>query len=60
MKADDAGEVIELRQKELQRVKVIENPIEEHLSVKQASQLLNLSRRQLQTQRRRYRPKTVD
>jgi Homeodomain-like domain len=39
--------VIELSQRELQRVKVIENAVEGRLTVREASELLGLSERQV-------------
>ena len=45
-----------MSQKELQRVKVIENAAGGRLSVREASRLLHLSERQVQRLKRRYRP----
>jgi hypothetical protein len=45
-----------MSQKELQQVKVIENAAGGRLSVREASQLLQLSKRQVQRLKRRYRP----
>lgn len=42
-----AGEVMELNQKELQRVKVIENAVAGHITVADAARLLSLSARQV-------------
>jgi hypothetical protein len=39
--------VIELSQKELQRVKVIENAVAGHITVAEAAKLLSLSERQV-------------
>ena len=46
-------------QKEFQRVKVIENAAGGRLSVREASRLLQLSERQVQRLKRRYRPDSV-
>ena len=46
-------------QKEFQRVKVIENAAGGRLSVREASHLLQLSERQVQRLKRRYRPDSV-
>jgi transposase len=46
-------------QKELQRVKVIENAVAGRLSVSEAARLLQLSERQVQRLKRRYRPDSV-
>jgi transposase len=46
-------------QKELQRVKVIENAAEGRLSVREASRLLQLSERQVQRLKRRYEPDSI-
>jgi len=48
-----------MSQKEFQRVKVIENAAAGRLSVREASQLLHLSERQVQRLKRRYRPDSV-
>ena len=45
-----------MSQKEFQRVKVIENAVGGRLSVREASRLLQLSDRQVQRLKRRYRP----
>lgn len=45
-----------MSQKEFQRVKVIENAVGGRLSVREASRLLQLSERQVQRLKRRYRP----
>jgi len=52
--------VIELSQRELQKLKVIENAVEGRITVEEASQLLKLSTRQVQRLKRRYRADTVD
>lgn len=49
-----------MSQKELQRVKVIENAADGRLSVREASRLLHLSERQVQRLKRRYQPDSVD
>jgi len=49
-----------MSEKELQRVKVIENAVDERLSVSEAARLLQLSERQVQRLKRRYRPDGVD
>ena len=49
-----------MSQKELQRVKVIENAAGGRLSVREASCLLQLSERQVQRLKRRYRPDSID
>jgi len=49
-----------MSQKEFQRVKVIENAAAGRLSVREASRLLQLSERQVQRLKRRYRPDSVD
>lgn len=49
-----------MSQKEFQRVKVIENAAGGRLSVRAASRLLQLSERQVQRLKRRYRPDAVD
>jgi Helix-turn-helix domain len=46
-------------QKEFQRVKVIENAVDGRLSVSEAAGLLQLSERQVQRLKRRYRPDSV-
>ena len=48
-----------MSQKEFQRVKVIENAAAGRLSVREASRLLQLSERQVQRLKRRYRPDSV-
>ena len=48
-----------MSQKEFQRVKVIENAVGGRLSVGEASRLLQLSERQVQRLKRRYRPDSV-
>jgi transposase len=52
--------MVTMSQKELQRVKVIENAAGGRLSVREASRLLHLSERQVQRLKRRYRPDSVD
>jgi hypothetical protein len=52
--------VIELSQRELQRVKVIENAVAGHITVAKAGELLNLSRRQVQRLKQRCIPGEVD
>ena len=49
-----------MSQKELQRVKVMENAAGGRLSVREASCLLHLSERQVQRLKRRYRPDSID
>jgi transposase len=51
--------MVTMSQKEFQRVKVIENAAGGRLSVREASRLLQLSERQVQRLRRRYRPDSV-
>ena len=51
--------MVTLSQKEFQRVKVIENAAGGRLSVREASRLLQLSERQVQRLKRRYRPDSV-
>jgi transposase len=46
-------------QKEFQRLKVIENAVDGRLSVSEAAGLLQLSERQVQRLKRRYRPESV-
>ncbi len=48
-----------MSQKEFQRVKVIENAADGRLSVREASRLLQLSERQVQRLKRRYRPDSI-
>jgi hypothetical protein len=50
---------VTMSQKEFQRVKVIENAAGGRLSVREASRLLQLSERQVQRLKRRYRPDSV-
>jgi transposase len=52
--------MVTLSQKELQRVKVIENAVAGRLKVSPAARLLQLSERQVQRLKRRYRPDGVD
>jgi transposase len=52
--------MVTLSQKEFQRVKVIENAVAGRLSVSEAARLLQLSERQVQRLKRRYRPDCVD
>ena len=49
-----------MSQKEFQRVKVIENAASGKLSIREASHLLQLSERQVQRLKRRYRPDSVN
>jgi transposase len=51
--------MVMMSQKEFQRVKVIENAVEGRLSVGEAASLLQLSKRQVQRLKRRYRPDSV-
>jgi transposase len=51
--------MVTMSQKEFQRVKVIENAADGRLSVREASRLLQLSQRQVQRLKRRYRPDSV-
>src|SRR5216684_5625184 len=51
--------MVMMSQKELQRVKVIENAAGGRLSVREASRLLHLSERQVQRLKRRYQPDSV-
>jgi hypothetical protein len=46
---------MELSQKELQRIKVIENAVEGRITVSQAGELLKLSKRQVIRLKKRYR-----
>ena len=48
-----------MSQKEFQRVKVIENAAGGRLSVREAARLLQLSERQVQRLKRRYRPDSM-
>ena len=52
--------MVTMSQKEFQRVKVIENAAGGRLSVREASRLLQLSERQVQRLKRRYRPDSLD
>jgi transposase len=52
--------MVTMSQKEFQRVKVIENAAGGRLSVREASRLLQLSERQVQRLKRRYRPDSVE
>jgi transposase len=51
--------MVTMSQKELQRVKVIENAVAGRLRVSEAARLLQLSERQVQRLKRRYRPDSV-
>jgi hypothetical protein len=51
--------MVTMSQKEFQRVKVIENAAGERLSIRDASRLLQLSERQVQRLKRRYRPDSM-
>jgi predicted HTH domain antitoxin len=51
---------MELSQKELQRVKVIENAVEGRLTVGEAGELLGLSERQVKRLKAKYEPKGAD
>jgi transposase len=51
--------MVTMSQKEFQRVKVIENAAGGRLSVREASRLLQLSERQVQRLKRRYRPDSI-
>jgi transposase len=51
--------MVTMSQKEFQRVKVIENTAGGRLSVREASRLLQLSARQVQRLKRRYRPDSI-
>src|SRR5450432_3650889 len=51
--------MVTMSQKECQRVKVIENAAGGRLSVRDASRLLQLSERQVQRLKRRYRPDSI-
>src|SRR5580700_9889817 len=51
--------MVTVSQKEFQRVKVIENAVGGRLSVSEAARLLQLSERQVQRLKRRYRPDSV-
>lgn len=48
-----------MSQKEFQRVKVIENAVSGRLSVSEAARLLQLSERQVQRLKQRYRPDCI-
>ena len=48
-----------MSQKEFQRVKVIENAADGRLSVREAARLLQLSERQVQHLKQRYRPDSI-
>jgi transposase len=52
--------MVTVSQKEFQRVRVIENAVGGRLSVSEAARLLQLSERQVQRLKRRYRPDSVD
>ena len=52
--------MVTVSQKEFQRVKVIENAVAGRLKVSEAARLLQLSERQVQRLKRRYRPDCVD
>jgi transposase len=51
---------MELSQRELQRVKVIENAVQGRITVREASELLKLSPRQVKRLKARYQPNDVD
>ena len=51
---------MELSQKEFQRVKVIENVVQTRIGLGEASQLLNLSARQVKRLKKRYRADSVE
>lgn len=51
---------MELSQRELQRVKVIENAVQGRITVREASGLLQLSTRQVKRLKARYEPERVD
>ena len=51
--------MVTMGQKELQRVKVIENAVGGRLSVRGASRLLQLSEQQVQRLKRRYQPDSI-
>ena len=51
--------MVTVSQKEFQRVKGIENGVGGRLSVSEAARLLQLSERQVQRLKRRYRPDSV-
>jgi len=52
--------MVTMSQKELQRVKVMENAAGGRLSVREASRLLHLSERQVRRLKRRYQPDSID
>lgn len=52
--------MVTLSQQELQRLKVIENAVEGRLSVAKVALLLQVSERQVQRLKRRYRPDSSD
>src|ERR1017187_3345715 len=52
--------MVTMSQKELQRVRVVENAAGGRLSVREASRLLHLSERQVQRLKRRYRPDSIN
>jgi transposase len=51
--------MVTVSQKEFQRVKVIENAVGGRMSVSEAARLLQLSERQVQRLKRRYRPDSI-
>src|SRR5450432_306906 len=51
--------MVTMSQKEFQRVKVIENAADGRLSVREAARLLQLSERQVQRLKQRYRPDSI-
>jgi hypothetical protein len=51
---------MELSQKELRRIKVIENAVEGRITVGKAAELLNLSERQVKRLKSRYNASTAD
>jgi transposase len=51
---------MELSQKEVQRIKVIENAVEGRITVRKAAELLNLSERQVKRLKGRYQANSVD
>jgi len=55
-----AMEGMELSQRELQRVKVVENAVQGRITVQEASELLQLSRRQVKRLKARYQPDDAD
>jgi transposase len=52
--------MVTMSQKELQRVKVMENAAGGRLSVREASRLLHLSERQVRRLKRRFQPDSID